>query len=110
MDVVFDKIHDWSIAETDDRKGGIAKAADALTASAELTDDTRERNLAALKGISYEEAAAALKAYGKEKLKTPVRNSRGFKTGRMKSHPRWSSDTINTRIRRLRRIFDQRQE
>jgi len=107
MDEVFDKIHEWRVAETDDRKGGIAKAADALTSSVEISDDVRSRNLAALKGISYEEAAAALKAYGREKMQTPVRNSRGFKTGRMKTHPRWTNETIQKRLRILRRVMDE---
>ena len=107
MDEVFDKIHEWRVAETDDRKGGIAKAADALTSSVEISEDVRSRNLAALKGVSYEEAAAALKAYGREKMQTPVRNSRGFKTGRMKTHPRWTNETIQKRLRILRRIMDE---
>ena len=107
MDEVFDKIHEWRVAETDDRKGGIAKAADALTSSVEISEDVRSRNLAALKGISYEEAAAALKAYGREKMQTPVRNSRGFKTRRMKTHPRWTNETIQKRLRILRRIMNE---
>ena len=107
MDEVFDKIHEWRVAETDDRKGGIAKAADALTSSVEISEDVRSRNLAALKGVSYEEAAAALKAYGREKMQTPVRNSRGFKTGRMKTHPRWTNETIQKRLRILRRIMNE---
>jgi hypothetical protein len=107
MDEVFDKIHEWRVAETNDRKGGIAKAADALTSSVEISDDVRSRNLAALKGISYEEAADALKAYGREKMQTPVRNSRGFKTGRMKTHPRWTNETIQKRLRILRRVMNE---
>lgn len=107
MDEVFDKIHEWRVAETDDRKGGIAKAADALTSSVEISEDVRSRNLAVLKGISYEEAAAALDAYGHERIHTPVRNSRGFKTGRMKTHQRWKGETIKNRKKLLRRVMDE---
>ena len=105
MDKAFDLIHKFNVAEADDRKGGLAHAADALTRSAEIEPSVREKNLAVLKGASYDEIKAALRAYGKEKLPVAVKNKAGFKTGRIKYERRWSDETIRLRIRRLYKEF-----
>ena len=105
MDKAFDLIHEFNVAEADDRKGGLAHAADALTRSAEIEPSVREKNLAVLKNASYDEIKAALRAYGKEKLPVAVKNKAGFKTGRIKYERRWSDETIRLRIRRLYKEF-----
>ena len=105
MDKAFDLIHEYKTAEADDRKGGLAHAADALTRSAEIEPSVREKNLAVLKNASYDEIKAALRAYGKEKLPVAVKNKAGFKTGRIKYERRWSEETIRLRIRRLYKEF-----
>lgn len=105
MDKAFDLIHEYKTAEADDRKGGLAHAADALTRSAEIEPSVREKNLAVLKNASYDEIKAALRAYGKEKLPVAVKNKAGFKTGRIKYERRWSDETIRLRIRRLYKEF-----
>lgn len=105
MDKAFDLIHEFNVAEADDRKGGLARAADTLTKSAEVEKSDRERSLAVLKNASYDEIKAALRAYGKEKLPVAVKNKAGFKTGRIKYERRWSDETIRLRIRRLYKEF-----
>lgn len=105
MDKAFDLIHEFNVAEADDRKIGLARAADTLTKSAEVEKSDRERSLAVLKNASYDEIKAALRAYGKEKLPVAVKNAAGYKTGRIEYKHRWSSDTIQLRIRRLYKEF-----
>lgn len=108
METVFDAIHEFNVAEVDDRRGGLAKAAVALTNGVELEDAVRTKNLAVLKGVPFEEIADALRAYGREKVQTAVKNSRGYKTGRIKTHRRWEPETISRRIRLLRRALNDR--
>ena len=106
METVFDAIHEFNVAEADDRRGGLAKAAVALTNGVELEDAVRTKNLAVLKGVPFEEIADALRAYGREKVQTAVKNSRGYKTGRIKTHRRWEPETISKRIKLLRRALN----
>ena len=107
MDKAFDLIHEFSVEEADDRRGGLAKAAVALTNGVEVEKSVREMNLAVLKDVPFDEVAEALRAYGKEKVSTPIRNSAGYKTGRMKTSRRWEPETVSRRIRLLKKVLEE---